>query len=520
MTEQNVPPQDSPLFEPHPWNASGAPKGEAAPVEPSPNPGKTAERQVNAQSEADWEPVELPGTLPIEALMTGQVSGAEADAPPPPPAVPKVAEFSQREAELLQLIQDLNQCNDALLGRVGDLEDALERSQAALQIEIERAQQNQSMTSAEAQAAIAQQQQQTAQLLSELDIANDAVRRTTIHNETLQAELDNTRQRVAQLERECTLLQQRFTEKSNALQQAEATCRDLRSRLQRQQHYTLQFKAALEKCLDMSHRSPAAAAIDFPAVIEEPTLRPHPLAMPKAQQIKPWSSTEAAPTRPDLTLDTLLRNLKSVGQGPGTPTPSALSSPVPGPTLPPTAPSNPVISSPDPEAESQLWQDLERVIETSAPKDSTREPVGTKADPNPASGAAGPAFTEPSPWGAPLSPPPSSAEPAETFTDRAVAEMAAEIAADVAAEMATDPTPPPRPSAPPTVAAGLSMPPVPTGPSGRSQTPGSVLPPTLGGDPAASQSPSPVVYPLRPQKKLKSIAAVQLPTFPRKQRSQ
>ena len=54
---------------------------------------------------------------------------------------------------------------------------------------------------------------QVAQLLGELDIANDGLRRTTMHNEALQAELDVNQQRVAQLERECTLLQQTIQRK-------------------------------------------------------------------------------------------------------------------------------------------------------------------------------------------------------------------------------------------------------------------------------------------------------------------
>ncbi|PSN80428.1 hypothetical protein C8B47_06665, partial [filamentous cyanobacterium CCP4] len=124
---------------------------------------------------------------------------------------------------LVQLIQDLNQCNDALLLRVTELEDDLERSQVALQAEIER---NQAQTHSGALPVAATPgpvQQQIAQLLSELDVANDGLRRTTIHNETLQAELEVSQQRVAQLERECTLLQQRFSEKNTALHQAEET---------------------------------------------------------------------------------------------------------------------------------------------------------------------------------------------------------------------------------------------------------------------------------------------------------
>lgn len=469
MTEQNLPSQDSPA----PGSQTDLFETDALPA--------PADLEAAAQSNSDWESVSFPGVIPLEEMTTA----------PPPRPLPQVAEFSQREAELLQLIQDLNQCNDALLARVDALEQALECSEVALQSEVERAQQNQSTTSAEAQVAIAQQQHQVAQLLSELDIANDAVRRTTIHNETLQVELETNKQRVAQLERECTLLQQRFTEKASALQQAETTCRDLRSRLQRQQHYTLQFKAALEKCLDMSAQRAAAPVVEMPKMAEVTALRPHPLAMPKAQQIRPWSS-EAAATAPDHTLDALLRNLKSVGQGPGSPLPSALSTPSFQPPAPPA----------DPEAETQLWQDLERVIETSAPQG---DGAPTKAvDPLPAarSEAAEPTFTEPSPWGTPLpaaaDPPPEPAEPELSPAASLVAE---------ALERLSSPSLTTRPPG------SVSM-----------ASPGHNLPPLLnssGGSPVPiSPTPSPLVYPLRPQKKLKSIAAVQLPSFPRQKRAQ
>ncbi|MBD2260668.1 hypothetical protein [Pseudanabaena sp. FACHB-2040] len=490
MTEQNLPPQDLPSSDSQasPPQASLLDLRAAASNEPEAAAPNGSGGPGAARPDDRWETVSFPGTLPLNEI-------ANTVLPPPKGPVPKVADFTQREAELLQLIQDLNQCNDALLGRVGHLEDALERAEAALQIEVERAQQSQSMSSAEAQAAIAQQQQQVAQLLSELDVANDAVRRTTIHNETFQAELDNARQRVAQLERECTLLQQRFGEKNTALQQAEATCRDLRSRLQRQQHYTLQFKAALEKCLDMSvQRSPAPPAIEFPAVVTEPTLRPHPLAMPKAEQIKPWASHDEAPIRPDPSLDTLLRNLKSVGQGPRTPAPSAV------PTRSAAVPTPPV-PAPDPEAERLLWQDLERVID-SAP--TVEPPAAKAADPLPAAQPAPtvPVFTEPSPWGAPLAPPTAAIEPA----------VEPELAFELEPRpplLETTPTVQPPTSTPEPVAASAGRP--------------AALPPLLNSAasaPAASTSPSPVVYPLRPQRKLKSVAAVELPSFPRPQRSQ
>lgn len=132
--------------------------------------------------------------------------------------------------------------------------------------------------------------QQIAQLLTELEIANDGLRRATIHNETLQTELESSQQRVAQLERECTLLQQRFSEKSTALQQAEASCSDLKARLQRQQRYTLQFKTALEKYLNMAGE-PSSVGAAFAPTIADAT---QPVGMPKAPEIQPWSTSESA----------------------------------------------------------------------------------------------------------------------------------------------------------------------------------------------------------------------------------
>lgn len=350
MTDSNIPPSH-PFPSAHPSQPpeDGASIHGYAPPEPD-------------GASAEWETVNFPGTLPLAQIPDPPLPEA---APPQPTetVTSRPADFTHREAELLQLIQDLNQCNDALLRRVAELEEALERSQTALQIEVERSQQNQSASAAEAQVIITQQQQQVAQLLSELDMANDAVRRTSIHNETLQADLDTTRQRVAQLERECTLLQQRFTEKNTTLAQAEATCRDLRSRLQRQQHYTLQFKAALEKCLDMASHRPSATTESRGAEIaaaEPPQVaRPQPVAMPRAQQIQPWSADETT-HRPDPTLDNLLRGLKSVGQRPTSP---------PQPTFPwSSAPMPPVTPPPPPEAEAEtvLWQDLARIMEASA----------------------------------------------------------------------------------------------------------------------------------------------------------
>jgi hypothetical protein len=178
-------------------------------------------------------------------------------------------------SDLVSLIQELNQCNSALLDRVSQLEEALEKSHGSLP-EIQ--------SSEPMPQDLPQAQEQITTLYNQLEFAHQTNQRQQILLETLTDQLEASQERVAQLERETSLLQQRYTEQSQTLAQAEGNCRDLQTRLHRQQRYTLQFKAALEKCLEVpvpqyeGQESPAAQISgDF-------------LFLPKAQRIKPWAA--------------------------------------------------------------------------------------------------------------------------------------------------------------------------------------------------------------------------------------
>jgi hypothetical protein len=181
--------------------------------------------------------------------------------------------------DLISLIQELNQCNGVLLDRVSQLEDALERSQQALKGQVERSPDAWTAPQSE---DLATAQAQIANLFSQLEFAHQTNQRQHIVIETLTAELESSQERVAQLEREAALLQQRYNEQMQLLVQSEGTCRDLQARLQRQQRYTLQFKAALEKCLEMPMPQPDSGTEMVAPPVDS-------LLLPKAQQIQPWS---------------------------------------------------------------------------------------------------------------------------------------------------------------------------------------------------------------------------------------
>lgn len=186
--------------------------------------------------------------------------------------------------DLVTLIQELNQCNGALLDRVSQLEEALEYSQNALQAEVGRTQEVQSIDNAQDWATV---QEQVTTLFNQLEFAHQANQRQQILIETLTGQLENSQERVAQLEREAALIQQHYNEQTQQLSKSESTCRDLQARLQRQQRYTLQFKAALEKCLEVPTPQYETGAVAAESPVDLLAEAPF---LPKAQRIQPWSA--------------------------------------------------------------------------------------------------------------------------------------------------------------------------------------------------------------------------------------
>ncbi|MEL6472034.1 MAG: hypothetical protein AAFQ74_20090 [Cyanobacteria bacterium J06623_4] len=332
-----------------------------------------------AEPDDMWDVVDnLPGTVPtLEAPETGRTIDTPVSATP-----------SERETELLTLIHDLNECNDVLLARVSQLESALEKSQQIFQGETEkvaeqaRIAQDKMAQQASEQQALAQQasqnaQQQIAKVIDQLETAEQALQRQQLVNETLQAELNNAQERITQLEHEGALTAQQHAAEAQARVQAETANRDLRSRLQRQQRYTLQFKAALEKSLTVTAKPTSSST---PSTVGKPTSfqDPSSVSMPKAQRIVPWASAGAA--SPFEGIDPHLENLIRSAVQPSReadlrPTASAQADAVHNETdsqLPSTG--EPIA---DPEAEAKLWQDLERVMDT-ATEVATTEVVTTE----------------------------------------------------------------------------------------------------------------------------------------------
>ncbi len=146
-------------------------------------------------------------------------------------------------------------------------------------------------------------QEQLRYLSQELEASHQTAQRQQILIETLTKHLESSQARLAQMERECFLAQQRYNEQSHQLVQTENACRELHTRLTRQQRQTLQFKLALEKCLEVpapiykfqADTTKSPSADPFPPVTTSPLddFKNAPysctLFLSQAPPIQPWS---------------------------------------------------------------------------------------------------------------------------------------------------------------------------------------------------------------------------------------
>ena len=252
-----------------------------------------------------------------------------------PDAVQRQASYSQQSEvsetvdganvdALINLVQDLNQQNHELLNRITLLEGELATHKAAIQSDRPS---DIVASSAEESAGKAEDPlssdtfsaDHVSHLLNQLEFAQQANQRQDIRVESLSTQLTSCQSQVEQLEAENNDLQQRCGNQLYRLNHLEEECRDLRLRLQRQQRYTLQFKAALEKCLEVpppsygffhardyahdmveSFQPPSEVAVGVASAdidtanegAEESNWLVQPL-FPKIRNIKPWGDAEA-----------------------------------------------------------------------------------------------------------------------------------------------------------------------------------------------------------------------------------
>lgn len=430
-----------------------------------------------------WQTVDCPGAISIDSLPR-----ASSAAPDSNPAAVDPTPDAVTELELLR------QDNAELRDRITQLEQDFTQGQIEWQLETARllhqvAESTPPEQSQAVQSQLTTAQEQLSRVFQELELSHQTAQRQQILIETLTEQLESGQERIAELERDCALTQQRYNEEVQQRLQADAACRDLRIRLNRQQQHTLQFKVALEKCLEMpgpGGRSMPELDLNQTFAAGEFTSADPIVAV--NSPVQPWSAPvnqlNLKPVLAHLLQDTLTGSIelpfpKSAIDPSSEPTPadrttqeaSDLMNQIFPDLEPPMAASdlspaifdiqplleesgaiNPALSTQVQQASDTLWQDLTAII-----------------DP-PTAGAAAEGHEIPA-----LGPTASAgSEPGNLQNTLQVLGLGTAIE-----------------EPPHSVSRAFS-------------------PPLFSG------SPSPVVYPLRPTKKRESLAAVELPTFPRK----
>ncbi|MBD2277171.1 hypothetical protein [Aphanizomenon flos-aquae] len=209
------------------------------------------------------------------------------------PNIDQQAQINLEFQQLLKLNTELTTANNHLYAQVEQLKTELAEAEKILQWHKTRSSVTESMFNQQNQ-ELSAGQEQIHSLYQQLETSVQTVQQQEICIENYKANLQISQQRLAHLERECSLLQANYSQESQQLLHSENTCRELRARLMRQQRQTMQFKSALEKCLDTpipSHENLEDHIHHPHDVIHKQTRfsRKARSLFPNAQPIRPWT---------------------------------------------------------------------------------------------------------------------------------------------------------------------------------------------------------------------------------------
>lgn len=203
-------------------------------------------------------------------------------------------------AKLVALIQQMRAANSHLTQQVMQLEQALTNCQAESRSHQQRAIASEEHLTQTTQ-ALASAQAQVKCLSQKLVVVEENTQSEQTTIASLSTQFEQSQERIAQIERECALLQSNYNECLHQLLQSETNCKELRTRLIRQQHQTLQLKVALEKCIETPSYQADTDNSSFTGRQSGHRRASDDAASPKVQPIQPWSAP--ATTDDELELD-------------------------------------------------------------------------------------------------------------------------------------------------------------------------------------------------------------------------
>ena len=200
------------------------------------------------------------------------------------------ADDVSKNTDWVALAGKLRQHNRELAKTIVKLEQDLAKSQEQLQSQVTRSRSTEVLIAQQGE-EINLTQKQLTDLFLELETSHQATQSKDILVEDLSQKLESSQKRIAQLERECASLQDKYNQQCQKLSESEKTVSELRYRLHRQQRHTLQFKAALEQCLEEpAHLNRALHSPAFTMEQLSKTTSINSVVPKKVEAIEPWST--------------------------------------------------------------------------------------------------------------------------------------------------------------------------------------------------------------------------------------
>ena len=178
----------------------------------------------------------------------------------------------------------LRQHNRELIKKVVQLEQNLKDEREILEAQVLRTRTGE-VTISQQTAELEASQEQIQYLSKDLDKSDQTIQRQNILIETLSKQLETTQEQIARLERECALIKEEYDRQNQNLSEAQQQVEELTVRLHRQQRYTLEFKAALDECLEV----PAPNNL----IQKQLNGSKSSALIPRVNAIEPWSASES-----------------------------------------------------------------------------------------------------------------------------------------------------------------------------------------------------------------------------------
>ena len=174
-----------------------------------------------------------------------------------------------------KLAHKLREHNRKLLKKVFQLEQEAAETNNRINEHKVRSQSTDMLIAQQAE-EINHNQEEIAHLLQELETSQQEINAQKILVVSVTKQLEKANENFAQLERDCALLQEKDNQQTHNLLIKTQQLQELSARLNRQQRYTLQYKAALDNYLDVAETK-----------VDNDRLPPHP------QPIQAWSQIQA-----------------------------------------------------------------------------------------------------------------------------------------------------------------------------------------------------------------------------------